>query len=449
MSEAMPSIGKAGVLDTARILAGVLTPIVSEGVLARREVMVRLGGRLNTHGRAARILDDVRDKYEADALRLRFPRAMVVALRPPAVREILSHTPDPFTSATREKVSAVGRFQPTGVLISDGKMRTVRRELNERALQTSSPVHTLHQRCAEIVASEVDDLLGSCPDGRLTWDSYVISHWRMVRRLVFGDDARDDDEVTDLLTVLRRDANWAYAFPRRKSTYSRFRRRLEHLVARAPADSLAGLIRDASVVDRVDIDPIGQIPQWLFAFDAVAVAVHRSLALLAAHPDALERAREDVRTQDGGGPPRFPFIRATVLESLRLWPTTLAILRETKRDVQWVGGVLPAGATTVVIGEHFQRDDEAMDFAQHFTPDAWLDGRTQELSGVVPFSDGPGECPGRNVVMLFSSLVIAALLRQHGLRDDTLTPRVRSGVTDMPHSFNHFDLTIELVPVDR
>ncbi|MCR8898701.1 MULTISPECIES: cytochrome P450 [Gordonia] len=444
-----PRLATAGVLDTARIIGGVLTPIVSEGVLARRKALVRLGGRLDTHARAARILDDIRERYEADALRLRFPRAMVVALRPIAVQTILAATPDPFTSATREKVAAVGRFQPTGVLISDGERRRVRRQLNESALQTSSPVHSLHARCAEIVRSEVDDLVASCPDGQLTWDRYVVSHWRMVRRLVFGDAARDDEEVTDLLTVLRHDANWAYAFPRRKSTYSRFRRRLEQLVARAPQDSLAGAIRDAPVDDRTDADPVGQIPQWLFAFDAVAVAVHRSLALLAAHPDASERAREDARAGESGGSPRLPVVRATVLESLRLWPTTLAILREAKRDVRWAGGVVPAGATTIVIGEFFQRDDEAMDFAQEFTPDAWLDGRAQDLAGVVPFSDGPGECPGRNVVMLFSSLVIAELLRQYRFRDNVLSPRVRSGVTEMPHAINHFDLTIELVPVGR
>lgn len=372
-----PTLATAGVLDTAHVVGGVLTPIVAEGVLARRKTMVRLGGRLDTHGKAARILNGLKDRYDADALRLRFPRKMVVALRPPAVQAILHGTPDPFIPASREKVSTLSRFQPTGVLVSDLRHRPARRELNEFALQTSAPVHTLYERCAVIVREEVGELLAECHDGRLTWDVAAIAHWRMVRRLVFGDATRDQEDLTDMLTRLRHDANWAYAFPPRKDKSAGFRRRLDELVSTAPRDSLAGIVREAPVADRDTVDPTGQIPQWLFAFDAVAVAIHRALALLATDPNTLARAREDIRDLDAGRSPRLPILRATLLESVRLWPTTLAILWETVRDVPWSGGVIPAGTTTVILGEHFQRDDDAMDFAQRFAPDAWLDGRAQ------------------------------------------------------------------------
>ncbi|EON31597.1 cytochrome P450 [Gordonia terrae C-6] len=438
-----PRLVRAGLGDTGRVLLGVLAPVIAEGVVARRKTMVRLGGRLDTHGRAARVLNGLRSRHDADALALTFPRSMVLALRPPAVTATLHGTPEPFTPASKEKVAALSRFQPTGVLISDNPHRQARRELNELALQTSADVHSLHRRCGEIIESEVAELLPTLPEGRLTWDTYVVAHWRTVRRFVFGDAARDDETVTDLLTVLRRDANWGYAFPRRSATYNNFRRRLDHLVAAAPEDSLAAVVRDA--VDKPgSLDPIGQIPHWLFAFDAVAVAIHRALALLASHPVTAAAARTEAAVVDSAEPRVLPTLRATVLESLRLWPTTLAILREATRDVPWDGGVVAEGATTIVIGEFFQRDDDAMDFAQRFTPDAWTDGRAQELAGVVPFSDGPGECPGRNVVLMFATAVLAAICRDVDLDDNVLSPRARAGVVDMPHSLDHFDLRIEL-----
>ncbi|MEO9329697.1 cytochrome P450 [Gordonia aurantiaca] len=301
----------------------------------------------------------------------------------------------------------------------------------------------MYPRCADIVRAEVGNLLVECFDGRLTWDAYAIAHWRMLRRLVFGDAARDQEDVTDVLTEFRHEANWAYAFPPRNGRSARFRRRLDELVFAAPTDSLAGTIRDAPVAGRDEIDPTGQIPQWLFAFDAVAVAILRAPALLAAHPDALGGARADIDDLDAGRSARLPNLRAALLESLRLWPTTLAILREAIRDVHWTGGVIPSGTTTVVLGEHFQRDDDAMDFARRFAPEAWLDGRALGLAGVVPFADGPGECPGRNVVMLFGSLVPAEICRDHEPSDDVLTPLV-SGGAELPRSLNHFDLAIRL-----
>ncbi|MGW8812865.1 cytochrome P450 [Gordonia terrae] len=440
---ATPRLARAGLFDTARVLGGVLAPVVAEGVVARRKSMVRLGGRLDTHGRAARILKGLRARHDTDALALTFPRSMVLALRPPAVTATLHGTPDPFTPASAEKVAALSRFQPTGVLISDNRHRQARRELNELALETTADVHSLHRRCGEIIESEVAELLPALSEGRLTWDAYAAAHWRMVRRFVFGDAARNDETLTDLLTVLRRDANWGPAFPRRSATYDNFRRRLDHLVAAAPEDSLAGIVRDA--VDRPgSLDPTGQIPHWLFAFDAVAVAIHRALALLAAHPETAAAARAEAAGAETSTARVLPTLRATVLESLRLWPTTLAILRQANRDVPWDGGTVGEGATTIVIGEFFQRDDDAMDFAQRFTPDAWTDGRARGLAGVVPFSDGPGECPGRNVVLMFATAVLAAICEDHELDDNVLAPRVRGGVAEMPHALDHFDLTVSL-----
>ncbi|HSJ44187.1 MAG TPA: hypothetical protein VK923_05845 [Euzebyales bacterium] len=62
--------------------------------------------------------------------------------------------------------------------------------------------------------------------GELTWDSFIIVWWRAVRRGILGDAARDDHALTDLLTRLRRDANWSYFTPTRRRLRERFDARL-------------------------------------------------------------------------------------------------------------------------------------------------------------------------------------------------------------------------------
>jgi hypothetical protein len=46
----------------------------------------------------------------------------------------------------------------------------------------------------------------------------------------------------------------------------------------------------------------------------------------------------------------LPYRRACALESGRLWPTTLAVLRDTTTETSWDGGVLPQGTALVIVG---------------------------------------------------------------------------------------------------
>ena len=66
---------------------------------------------------------------------------------------------------------------------------------------------------------------------------------------------------------------------------------------------------------------------------------------------------------------------AAVQESLRLWPTTL-VLRESRTATEWRGRWAPAGTEFAIVSSVFHRDEQALDFANRFEPDAWLDGRT-------------------------------------------------------------------------
>jgi len=285
-------------------------------------------------------------------------------------------------------------------------------------------------------------LLGlAAAQGSLTWDVFAAGWWRMVRRLVLGDPAREDHELTAMLRRLRGDANWAFLAPERRALRDRFLRRLELHLSRAEPGSLAALVAAAPRSGRTA--PVEQVPQWLFAFDAAGMATFRALALLAAHPAEAERAREEVDPRRLGAPQELAFLRATLLESVRLWPTTPVILRDTTTETAWPAGTLAAGAALAIFAPYFHRDGRRLAAADAFAPRLWLDGsEPPEDWSLVPFSAGPAACPGRNLVLLSASSVLATVLASARLR--LAGPRRMGPQAPLPATLSPFGLRFEV-----
>lgn len=230
-------------------------------------------------------------------------------------------------------------------LISEPPERAERRRFNEEVLQSRCAVHDLADRFMQVVDEEARELLSRAGD-ELDWDAFIVSWFRMVRRVVLGESARDDHDLTRMLEKLRGAANWAFLHPGRRKLRERFLDRLRRHLARAEDGSLAARI--AATPQTAETAPANQVAHWLFAFDPGGMASFRALALLAAHPDQARRAREEL----GGNRPaersNLPLVRAAILESLRLWPTTPVILRETTEETQWEGGTM-AKNTHIII----------------------------------------------------------------------------------------------------
>jgi hypothetical protein len=268
------------------------------------------------------------------------------------------------------------------------------------------------------------------PGGTLGWDDFREIWSRVVRRIVLGDAARDDTELTDLLDSLRADANWAGIHPRQAATRRRFQQMLDKYVDNAAPGSLV----DGLPADPADkLDPAGQVPHWLFAFDAVGIALWRLLAVLAAQPEHAARIVDESLHPERS--PLLAYAGAAVQESVRLWPTTLAVLRESVAPTEWNAGTAPAGTEFVIVSSVFHRDDQAIDFANTFTPQIWLDGRSDGSWPLIPFSAGPAVCPGRNVVLLTASAAAGHLVTQYDLDLDPVTS-AKLGDT-LPTTFDH------------
>jgi cytochrome P450 len=102
--------------------------------------------------------------------------------------------------------------------------------------------------------------------------------------------------------------------------------------------------------------------------------------------------------------------------------------------VRWDGEPLPSGTTFLVVSSLFHRDERTLPYADRFTPEIWLDGRGDDNWSLFPFSAGPAGCPGRNLVLLVTSRLVAALLGDNDVR-------LLSGRLDpagpLPRSLNH------------
>ncbi|MEV4004988.1 hypothetical protein [Actinomadura sp. NPDC049753] len=196
-------------------------------------------------------------------------------------------------------------------------------------LDTPQPVHRHAGALLPKVRQEADALVDAVAlAGRLDWADFRMAWWRMVRRVVLGDAARDDSEVSDLLTTLRMNSNWAFAHPRRDGVRAEFFRRLRRYLADPDPGSLAGLMAATRASEATA--PEDQVPQWLFAFESAALAAFRTLALLASHPEHFQQAGREAGTGDAD----LPYLRACVQESVRLWPTTMTILRDATRPTE-------------------------------------------------------------------------------------------------------------------
>jgi cytochrome P450 len=421
-------------------LADLAGASIAAGAIARRRPVVGLLERCRADSRAIERMRLLRRQFGRGPVELMIPgRRILLLLEPADVERVLAETPIPFHPATWEKRRALEKFQPHGVLISRGPVRAERRQLNEAALETTAPLHHLAADFSRAIGEEVAVLAEEAlKAARLDSADFTRWWWRLVRRLVLGDAARDDDAITDDLWRLRKSGNWSFLGLSHTQLRERFIDRLYAYTELADPHSLIGRLSRLPV--RASVDPIGQVPHWLFAFDAAGMAALRTAAVLAARPEEQSRCETDGLEE----PQLRPFLRACVLESVRLWPTTPALLRELTGATTFTdGGRFAAGSSVLIVTPAFHRDPDLLPFADDFVPEIWLDGRAQQYPQLVPFSGGPAECPGRNLVLFVTSTVIAHLFSMMRLE---LQSSPSLDHRPLPVTLNQFGVKLRAVP---
>jgi hypothetical protein len=267
--------------EAARVVGQVLAPLVAQGAIIRRPRATAWAERHQADRTARAVLSGLRERHDRAPLAFGVgPRRFVVVTERDDVRRLLEDSPEPFSPATKEKRGALAHFQPEGVLISSTTERWHRRPFNEHALQMDQPVHDDGAAFVDAVRRGVVELTRQL-DATGRFDAYAFHEawWGVVLEVVLGTKARGDRELVAILNTLRRDANWSWLHPRRTRLREELDRRIASYLRAPEPGSLADAAHRSGPATAV-----GQVPHWLFAFDAAGAATLRALAVVQARP---------------------------------------------------------------------------------------------------------------------------------------------------------------------
>ncbi|MBB2792283.1 UNVERIFIED_ORG: hypothetical protein GGD58_001128 [Rhizobium pisi] len=429
-----PRVNRAGWIDTLRVMTRVIVPTVAKGIIIRRQTMERLAERQSLDIRAVKEMQRLKDKYGPSPLLLPIPfRPQLLILDPADLATVLRSSPEPFAAATAEKHAALAHFEPENVLISSTARRAELRPAHEHALATADRLHPYSIHFKRIVDTEFLQLIsgiGSNRPNELDWLSFSQAWLRVVRRVVLGERARNDVTLTETLNELREWANWPFTARVDRRKLALFHQQLAGYLGEPDKHSLVGRLPTSDQIAWED-----QVAQWLFAFDAAGIAVMRTLALLASHASYWAPAVEEAM----GGRLDRPFTRSCLLEALRLWPTTPAILRQVTTEIRSTDRIVPSGAGVVIFAPFFHRNP-ALLYANRMEPSIWGENDALPDAGLVPFSAGPVICPAHNLVPTIASLAVGTVLSESGLAlIDPVLP-----VDNLPGTLDHFAIRLRL-----
>ncbi|MEO7007558.1 MAG: cytochrome P450 [Caldimonas sp.] len=179
--------------------------------------------------------------------------------------------------------------------------------------------------------------------------------------------------------------------------------------------------RDSGVDDR---DVAGNVLVMLIAGeDTTANTLAWMIDLLQRHPEALQRARDEVR-RVAPDPIRYSaeqmaaldYVEACAHETMRLKPVAPILGMQAVRDTTLAGIEVPAETLVIGLMRHDALQDRHFPDAASFRPERWLANGSPAQAATsakrisMPFGAGPRVCPGRYLALMEMKLAIAMLL---------------------------------------
>ncbi|WP_327381068.1 cytochrome P450 [Streptomyces sp. NBC_01207] len=389
------------------------------GVLLRALARPR-PGEVRTSAAALRALRARRGDAPA-LVRTRSGRTVLVLLDPQDLRRFYAEPVSVLAAAPPDKCRGLDPGEPADSGCARGEPGAERREVSAEVLATGRPVHPSYVPFLAALAEEARHLTGSAPASAPTVVTLDLARaryavHRAARRIVLGDAAAADEQLSGWLTQLRAEGRGVRGGRVRaaRSVRDKARVRIEEYAARADGDTLVG--RAARHADPTGtLDPVGQAQHWLLAMDAVPDTLLRTLLLLGAHPAEQDLAVAEAAAEVAAGaePGELPRLRACVRESLRLYPVVPDLIRVTRAETEWRGVRYPAGTSVLVPAAFHQRDPERVPAAHVFVPGRWKNPGADQDIRMAPFSHGGGRCPGDQLGLMATAALCAEVLRGH------------------------------------
>ena len=149
--------------------------------------------------------------------------------------------------------------------------------------------------------------------------------------------------------------------------------------------------------------------------ETTANALTFTLHLLAGHPDAERRVREEVAALPGdpgfGDLERLTITTAVVQESLRLYPPAWMVARRSTAGITVGGHEVPDGALLMMPPYLIHREPAVWTDPERFLPERWERPPAHRYA-FIPFGAGARKCIGANFAMVEAVVILGTLLRR-------------------------------------
>ncbi|KRA28120.1 MULTISPECIES: cytochrome P450 [unclassified Nocardioides] len=429
---------RASVIEGVRFTAQVGVPNVIQGLFRKRELPTKVAGVARADLFGFMLIQGLVRKYGPGPFYVRVATDETLLISDPAdIELVLGGSPQPFASDPPAKKAGMTAFQPDALTLSRDDLWRNRRAFAESVLQTGKPMHSLGARMVQVAGEEAAVLTGEIGYAELN-----ASFQRLTRRVVFGDAAADDTELTDLLGTLMSAGNRTPG--KAAKGYDELVERISAYVDAGEKGSLAALVAKAPHDEETAVP--GQLVHWLFAMgDTLPANLARTLALLGSHPEQRREVYaelEGVDVSDAKAVAALDYLGGTIQEAMRLWPTTPMFGRVATTDVTFPDGrVLPAGTQVLLSNLFNHRDPDRVPYADRFAPGEWASGDAAKSWSFNFFSHGPQGCPGAGMSVFLGQAFLAALLRRAtpALVSPSLNP-----TKPLPHGLDLFAIRIGL-----
>jgi cytochrome P450 len=199
----------------------------------------------------------------------------------------------------------------------------------------------------------------------------------------------------------------------------------ERRAAADPGNDLVGLLLQAKDDKTGETMSDLQLRDELVTFlnaghDTVTDAVLWAVVLLAKHPEAQERVRQEIRSAVGDGTLSgaalndMPYLGRVFHEALRLYPSAWAFARSAMKDDRFGKYHVPAGSMVVLSPYVTQRSPRFWDQPEAFNPDRFLQAAAagRPRFAYFPFGGGPRQCIGAGMAMIESPLILASIVQR-------------------------------------
>jgi cytochrome P450 len=432
---------EASIAESARVVLVGLLPALVRGLFKPRRRASKWLTALDVDARTVATLSEIRRNHPGQGARLLGGR-MVVLWGADAIREVLDRSAELYASDSGAKGKGMAHFQPDALTVSRGEEWRDRRAFNESVLASSDRVHPLGERFLAVVEDEVARLrIGPT----LEWPEFERLFDHVTLRVIFGDRARNEQELTDLLGKLMCEGNRIAALSESDDYYEFYGALERHLRDPEPG-SLISRFAEAPHTDRTRV--VHQIPHWMFAMrDTLGANAYRALAVIVADPEVERRVRQELEGADLSDPGELDglrYLEGCLHEAMRLWPTTPLLARETTRETTLAGQELEEGTQVMLLNVFNHRDAEQVPDADRLSPERWADGESDYRFNHL--SNGSQDCPGGPLVLLLGKAVLARMLDEYAL---TLREPELSRGGELPHMLDFFAIRFDAEPRAR